>query len=447
MGTMMSTVDLKSKLKSGAAFLEDVYGGAAIIMALMTPIIIGGLAFGAEVGGWEMTKRKLQNAADVAAYAAGTQVRQGVSDASTLASFSKLVAEKSGYGGGASGVDVEYPPATAPLAADGTDPNGDNSYVFVTLTESKDRVFTRYFVRGSNSISFETAALAKIENGRPACVLSLNPSAAGAIYVSGSADLALTGCDIAANSISQQAVQTNGNSASVETNCVSTVGGVDDSHNILDYTECAQPIENAAVTPDPYRNVTMPTCGTPQNANTFTNGGNPKNHANGGCWGTNSGTNSISITKTINLASNNTYIFKNVAMTINGNGVINGTNVTLVFEGNSSLTINGGGTMNITAPTAANSPTKGIAIFGDRNYDVDLDVSGNSGVAVVGAIYSPNRNSKITYIGNTSGFLPGQCTQVIGGTVAFTGSADLDTDCSASGTLDIKTAQSIKIVG
>ena len=59
-------------MKLGAAFLEDRDGAAAIVIAFMTPILIGGLAFGAEVGGWEMTKRRIQNAADTAAYAAGT---------------------------------------------------------------------------------------------------------------------------------------------------------------------------------------------------------------------------------------------------------------------------------------------------------------------------------------------------------------------------------------
>lgn len=41
----------------------------------VTPIIIGGLAFGAELGGWQLTKRQIQNAAGTAAFAAGTQVR------------------------------------------------------------------------------------------------------------------------------------------------------------------------------------------------------------------------------------------------------------------------------------------------------------------------------------------------------------------------------------
>lgn len=442
----MAMLNLKSRLRLGAAFLKDRHGGAAIVMGVMTPVIIGGLAFGAEVGGWELTKRQVQNAADVSAFAAATQVRSGA-DNDAIEAAAEAVAEESGFKGGDDNLDIEYPPSSAPNAADGTDPNGNGSYVYVTLTQTAPKTFTKWF-SDSDTVTFVSSALAHVENGRPACVLALNPSASGSIYVAGSANVDLTGCDVAANSISTSAVETNGGAADLSTNCVSTVGGVNDGGGVIDLTECAEPIENAAVTADPYKNKTMPTCsGTPQNGATFTSGANPKSHATGGCWGTNSGTTNISVTKTINLASNQTYIFKNVNMTVNGNGVINGTNVTLVFEGDSSLTVNGNGDLNITAPTSSTSPSKGIAIWGDKNYDNDFDLSGTSGVAVVGAIYSPNNNSKITYIGDSSGFVSGQCTQVIGGQVAFTGNADFDTDCSGSGTTAIMAGQTIKIVG
>lgn len=438
----MSAFNLKSALKNGAAYLEDVYGGAAIIMALMTPIIIGGLAFGAEVGGWELTKRQVQNAADTAAYAAATQVRSGY-DNDTITAAALVVATDSGYKGGSDGLALEYPPSTAPNAVDGTDPNGDSSYVYVTLAQSEPRRFTKFFASGSDAITISSSALAKVENGRPACVLALDPSASGAISVGGSADVTLTGCDVASNSVSSSAVLTNGGAADLSTNCVSSVGGVSDGGGVIDLTECPEAIENAPVTADPYKDVAEPpACGSYQNVNTFTSGGNPKNHNTTGCWGGAAQSN-LSITKTINLNASGTYVFKNVNINLSGNGVINGTHVTIYLEGTSSITVNGNATMNITAPVSGTY--SGLAIFGDRDSAGELDLSGNSGVAIVGAVYSPN--SDITFIGNSSGFAAGQCTQIIGGTVAFTGDADFDLDCSASGTTSIVTAQSIKIVG
>lgn len=165
----MSAYNLKSALKRGVSYLEDVYGGAAIIMALMTPIIIGGLAFGAEVGGWELTKRQVQNAADTAAYAAATQVRSGMGS-DVVAAAALAVAEVSGYKGDANGLSVENPPSSAPNAADGTDPNGDASYVYVTLSQTANRNFTKFF-SANNSITIQSEALAHVQNGRPAFLL------------------------------------------------------------------------------------------------------------------------------------------------------------------------------------------------------------------------------------------------------------------------------------
>ena len=51
------------------AILSDTRGGAALVMALAMPIFAGGLGFGAEAGLWYFNQRKLQNAADIAAYA------------------------------------------------------------------------------------------------------------------------------------------------------------------------------------------------------------------------------------------------------------------------------------------------------------------------------------------------------------------------------------------
>ena len=444
---MMSTVDLKSKLKSGAAFLEDVYGGAAIIMALMTPIIIGGLAFGAEVGGWEMTKRKLQNAADIAAFAAGTQVRAGKTQ-SELVAAAESVASQSGYEGGTTGVTVEYPPSTAPIASDGTDPTGDNRFVYVTLTQSERRIFTRYFARGSDAISLSTAALARIENGRPACVLSLHPSASGAVTATGSTDGTLAGCDVASNSISTSAVTVSG-SADIETNCVSAVGGVSATSG-LTMTECSQPIENAPLTADPYRNVAEPTvpatCASNTELNKFlTNNnqtrnpkstfGNPNSINAAYCGGGN-------IHGTTNLDPG-VYVLNGGTWKINSTATLNGSDVTLYLANGATLDINGGATINLSAPLTGTY--KGIVIFFARNNTGSSKINGGSNFDLVGAVYGAKQN--IEFSGSTTGSGPGKCSQVIGYTVKFTGNSGFNTDCSQSGTTEIRTAQSIKIVG
>ena len=130
---------------------------------------------------------------------------------------------------------------------------------------------------------------------------------------------------------------------------------------------------------------------------------------------------------------------------INGNRTVSGTGVTLVFEGKWTVEANGNSFVKISAPTTGTY--RGIAIMGDRNNDVDIYLSGNNGAKVVGAVYSPNRNSHIKYTGSSVAYSAGQCTQVIGGSVEFTGNSNFSTNCSASGTTAIIAGQSIKIVG
>lgn len=447
----MKRQSLKAKLKFGAAFVQDVYGGAAIIMAFMTPIIIGGLAFGAELGGWELTRRQVQNAADTAAFAAGTQVRSGA-DEDTIATAAKLVATESGYRGAEDDVTVEHPPVSAPAAADGTDPNGDNAYVYVTLTQTADRTFTKYFT-SSDSVTFQAAALARVQSGRPACVLALHPSASGAISTGGSTNVELTGCDIAANSISSSAITATGNGSNVEADCISAVGDV--SVNSTYNLACPAPISNGPLTADPYAYVAAPaaaTCTYNGSPNNFTQSGNPSTPAGSGAQRCYSGAaGSWNFNRSINLTSNVVYVLENTSagqtanLSLTGGRSINGTNVTLYLKGRWDVKLNGNSTINISAQTTG--VYSGIALFGDRSSEVNIDLTGNNGAKIVGAVYAPNKNSDITYTGSNVAYSAGQCTQVIGGTVTFWGNSDFSTDCSASGTKEILSAQSIKIVG
>ncbi len=97
------------------------------------------------------------------------------------------------------------------------------------------------------------------------------------------------------------------------------------------------------------------------------------------------------------------YVLHNSDLRLNGGRKITGTGVTIFMSGTSTITVNGNSTIDITAPTSG--VYSGIAIFGDRDSAGDFDLSGNSGVSIVGAVYSPN--SSITYTGNNSSFTPG----------------------------------------
>ncbi|MGE0408173.1 MAG: pilus assembly protein TadG-related protein [Amphiplicatus sp.] len=414
------------RIRTIKGFAGDRRGAAAIVMALLMPILIGALAFGAEAGYWEFSRRHLQDAADVSAHAAATQLRSGVKSNSALKAVAKPVAERGGYHLGEAGITVATPPTSGAYA-------GNASAVQVFLDNAIPRRFTGIFTQ--TPVAFTVSAVALVSNGRPACILALNPTASATIAAGGSSDVTLTGCDLAANSTSPTSVLTTGGAVNIVTGCVSTVGGVYDSHDTITYTDCPGPIEYGPVTPDPYAGVPEPSVTGCQNGNNFTNAGNPSTPAPG-CYN-----NVGNINRDIVL-SPGVYILNNSDVKLTGGRTITGTGVTIFLAGTSTMEVSGNSTINITAPTSG--IYSGLAIFGDRDSAGELDLTGNSGVSIVGAVYSPN--SDITFTGNNASFAAGQCTQVIGSTVTFWGSSDFDTVCSASGTKEVRTAQTIRIV-
>ena len=218
-------------------------------MALLTPILIAGLAFGAEVGFWELQRRKLQNAVDTAAYAAGTQLRSGVTDEAELKTFAKSVAEVGGYAAGEAGITLATPPASGAYA-------GNVSAVQVTLAHSIPRQFSRIY--SGDPVEFIVTSTALVENGRPACILALSHGAPNSIVFAANSEVELEGCDVAANSIASNAIHLN-SGAELDIECMSAVGGIKDDGADLELNDCGAPIENAAVTPDPYSDLTKPT--------------------------------------------------------------------------------------------------------------------------------------------------------------------------------------------
>lgn len=445
----MNIVRHIKNLKSFSFLGNDEKGTTAITMALVAPIIFGGLAFGSEYGYFEHSKRRLQNAADTAAFAAGTQLRSGLDYNDQKAAAAKI-AEESGFEPTVGTLTLYNPPPTGHTYA------GDNSAVYVVLQQTVPRRFSKIY--NKNSFTLTTDSTVLVNNGRPACILSLNPNMDDAIMVSGNTDVELMGCDLAANSISASAVSSGGNSAGAEANCVTTVGQVDDSHGAYTYTECADAIENAPVTRDPYENVPEPdsACLTWEtNTNKFTkNNGNATSKPNVdntdmNCYQGSGG--NVNLSQDIELRTGEIYVLKDMKLKLTGGDSITGTNVVIFLTGNSSIDVSGWSTIDISAPDSG--AYSGIALFGDRDNEIDMHLGGNTGVSIVGAIYSPYYNistgaaSDVTYIGNTASFTAGECTQVIaGGQVLFTGDSEFSVNCTNSGTTAIMAAQSVTVV-
>src|SRR5215469_5171425 len=85
---------------SFAGFMAASGANVAIMFAIMTPLLLGGLGLGAETSLWYVDQRNMQNASDAAALAAAT-------DASTnYASVANAITAQYGYQNGVNGLTV-----------------------------------------------------------------------------------------------------------------------------------------------------------------------------------------------------------------------------------------------------------------------------------------------------------------------------------------------------
>ena len=166
--------------------LADKRGGAALVMALTLPVAVGGMGLGSEVGYWYFNQRKVQNAADMAAYAGAVGLRSGVST-SAIESAAQAAADETGFVADRGEIDVSSPPTTGAFA-------GDMAAVEVTLQESLPRMFTALFADGPVDVSGR--AVARITAGQQTCVLALDPTASRAVEFIGSSSAILIGCNV-----------------------------------------------------------------------------------------------------------------------------------------------------------------------------------------------------------------------------------------------------------
>ncbi len=97
--------------------------------------------------------------------------------------------------------------------------------------------------------------------------------------------------------------------------------------------------------------------------------------------------------------------------------------------------------MDLTAP--ASGDYRGMILYFDRTAPEKLiQINGNFGAGLDGAIYAKTANIKIN--GN-SGTTVG-CTQIVANTIEFSGNSKVSMDCSASNVQDIRSARLITLV-
>lgn len=398
-----------------SSFMRDRRGNVAVIFALSLPVLIGGAGLGVETSYWYFQSLQLQSSADAAAYAGELEKLAG-SSTSAITAVASGSATDNGFVAANGTLEVFTPPSSGP--------NTQANAVEVILHQNMPRYFTAIF--SSAPVVISARAVAKSSVTSMACMLALDGSASKALLFSGNANLSLKGCAVMSNSTAPDAIKVQG-SAELEVECLIAAGGVDIGSGEV-HTECSSPQTGTATAPDPFADLPAPAatspCGDP-NASVLQPGTF--------CAG-------LSLKGNVTLNSG-VYVIQGGDFTINGNAVISGTGVTVYLACGAHVKMNGNAKVTLGAPTSGTY--SGVLFFGDRNCTGGTNTfNGTADSSLTGAMYFAQQN--VSYSGNFSA--DGGCTQVVAGTISWSGSTEIEQDCTSLGMKNIPARQSVQLV-
>ncbi|HTI66065.1 MAG TPA: pilus assembly protein TadG-related protein [Caulobacteraceae bacterium] len=388
-------------------------GNVAILFAVLLPVVVGGAGMGVETTYWRYKQLQLQGAADAAAFAAGVEKRSGSADAKVFSAVTDA-AQENGFNSVTA--QVNSPPTSGAV----TGPNA----VEVILQADAQRFFTAYFT--NQPVHMRARAVSTFTTASSACILALGPAASPGLLVSGSAVVAVQGCNVMANSIANDAVTVQG-SARLTAPCIVSGGGTQLSGSVT-LSDCAAPITQAPRAADPYRNLPAPPTTSP------CKNGNGSNLQPGTyCSG-------LDIHNNVTMQPG-VYVVSGGDFRLTGGASLTGSGVTIYLKGSARVDMNGNAEVQLTAPTTG--PYAGILFFGDRTSSGGngATFNGTANSHLTGAIYFPTQ--AVNYQGNFSG--QSGCTQVVADTIVWTGNTSVAVDCTSQGMASIPVLGVVKL--
>lgn len=395
---------------------RDENGNAAMVFALLTPLLVGGAGLAVETSFDYVSQSQLQSAADAAAYAGGLE-KMGGSSSDVITTAATNQASINGWVAGS--ITVHTPPATGAYA-------GQANAVEVQLTKPAPRFFTAYF--SSTPITMGARAVSIGQTAANACILALNKTAHGAITVQGNTTVTLTACDVMSNSIASDAITVWG-SSHLAAECAVTAGGVA-NHGGMSLTGCPAAITNAPRVGDPFAGLPTPAPGAAQSV-----------PPGSGSKTLNPGFYSSGMTLKGNVTMNpGVYYVSGGDFNVNASATVTGTGVTIYLVSGSHVSINGNSDLNLAAPTSGTY--SGILFFGDRAGSGANTFNGDNTSHLTGDLYFPSQ--EVDYLGNYTGI--NGCTQIVADTVYWSGNSTIGVNCAAQGMQNIPARQAVKLV-
>ena len=405
------------------AFLKKLWrdkrGNTLMIAGAALPLMIGSVGLATDTIQWALWKRQLQRSADSAAFAGAYSRFQNAS--STTGVTRDLTNNKHLWVPLLAG----YPQVTEPA-----DTATFVRAVEVRLAVKQTLSFSSMFMSTAPTIT-ATARAAAADSGL-FCVVALENTNTPGIIIQGSANVNM-GCGMISNSSATvNSVDVIGNGHNVTAEPVAGAGGVEDINGVTN----EQPHHLAQL--DPYEGKYSTDIPPSQTCTAFNHAS--KTAANGkknpGCY-TNWTNGSASLNPGV-------YYLENTTIDMQGNDVLSGDGVTIIFTGTTPghIELNGNSKVILTAP---NDTTCG-SFAGVNSCDYknmlmiqstaaalgnDSLINGNNGMVMDGAVYFPR--GKITFTGSASAAT--KCAMIVARRVHFSGSTDIQnntTGCVSS---------------
>ena len=225
-------------------------------------------------------------------------------------------------------------------------------------------------------------------------IIVLDPSAGGALSLSGNASINLPG-RVYVDSSSSSALSASGN-AEIKATVIDVHGGVQKSGNA---SFSPAPITLAATTPDPHAALASPSTSGLTNYGSESLSGNSSATIEPGIYSQISASGNGTLTFDSGL-----YIIEGGGLTVSGNASVTDFGVTIFNAGNKysttggtygSISLSGNGSYNLSPPTSGTYA--GVVIFQSRDNTKVLTLSGNAS-GMTGTIYAPA--AELTESGN-----------------------------------------------
>lgn len=382
-------------------FWRESTGGVMVYFGLMLPIMLGIAGLSVDVGIWYANKRVAQAMADAAALGGALEIKR-MGDLSTLTPAATEYATDNGYQSGEDVLTINSPPLSGPYA-------GAANAVEAIVERPVPSFLSAILYDGQTTVTGRAVASSGTAN---ACVWALNPTAAGAIKVSGNAQVSMD-CGLMAMSSDPAAITQNGASCITATS-VASLGGASGS--------CITPTpQTTNYMSDPLASLSAPSWSGCDHSNQIKANNNQTIDLDPGVY-----CNKITVQNggRINFTSA-LYVLDGAALTIHGEAY--GSDVQFYLTENTgqndNITINAGSTVELTAPYDNDGDLPaGVLFYQDRNSTAGVNhiFNGQSDMLLSGIIYLPNADVSISGGASADPI----STAIIADTVTFTGNSE-----------------------